>query len=465
MLVCFRFDVACLRRGLVGSFFSTLTIKTTSNFKQLKTKTMERDCSTDRDSDDSYDSALNLVEFSDEDETDWKEDVAAFLYGIDSRADRVFRTRLAWDEHVRMLLLENQFERTYRMSHEAFQNLVELLRPDISVDEAMSYVSSSGSTQPIIPELVLHCLLRYLSGGTYIDVRLLAQMSVASFYRILHLAIKSVCQCTALAIRFELDEESINRRMALFANLSSHQVMRGCTGCIDGILIQTKCPSSNDVQNARDYFSGHYQKYGLNMQAVCDHAYRFLWVGVNAPGGMSDNTNYQLSTISSLVEALPAGTYILGDNAYQVSENILTPFSGSQKDNIWNDSFNFHLSQLRIKIEQTFGIFNSRWGIFQKPLKLGFRAIPKMILAAAKLHNFIMRNRYPDEDLPPPSSPEEIIKELNADYIDAGPNIHEVDEEIVNLSGSSTIRQIIVQHLRSNNLTRPAHNTARNRSQ
>jgi hypothetical protein len=124
--------------------------------------------------------------------------------------------------------------------------------------------------------------------------------------------------------------------------------------------------------------------YGLNVQAVCDHAYRFLWIGVSAPGGMSDQTNYEMSNIATLVEQLPTSTYVLADNAYQVTEHLLTPFAGSQKGCIWNDSFNFHWSQVRIKIEQTFGICNSRCGVFQRQLTLGFKTLPFVILAAAK---------------------------------------------------------------------------------
>jgi hypothetical protein len=203
--------------------------------------------------------------------------------------------------------------------------------------------------------------------------------------------------------------------------------------------------------------------FGLNVQAVCDHAYRFLWVGVSGPGGMSDQTNYELSNISTLVEQLPTATYVVGDNAYQVTEDLLTPFSGSQKGFIWNDSFNFHLSQVRIKIEQTFGIFNSRWAVFQRPLMMGFRTIPLLIMSAAKLHNFIMRMKYPSDDLIPSSS-QAAVQDFGSELVIARPSTPDAIQEVATIAGSSSLREVIVQHLRSNSLTRPAYNTSRNAS-
>lgn len=69
--------------------------------------------------------------------------------------------------------------------------------------------------------------------------------------------------------------------------------------------------AGNDVPNARDYFSGHYQRYVINAQAVCDHEYRFMWLGVHGPGGCSYLVCYQRSSISAMVDELPTGAGIL----------------------------------------------------------------------------------------------------------------------------------------------------------
>ena len=292
---------------------------------------------------------------------------------LTARHERVFRTRVLWDNHVDVLIRENMFHRTYRMNPGSFAKLVDLLRPSLQVDHKMSMVSSGGTSMPIIPEVYVHCFIRYISGGSHLDIRLIAQISKPSFYTCLHTCVRAINKCPEVDFQFSTEEESLRYRMRMFQHLSSHAVIRGCVGCIDGVLIGINRPSLTEVPNSRDYFSGHYQ--------ICDHAYRFLWVGVLAPGSCSDMVAYRQSNLKRMVDALPPRAYIIGDNAYPVSEHLLIPFSGSQGQNVWTNSYNFHLSQVRIKIEQTFGIFVSRWGVFRTQLQLSLKNVPALILA------------------------------------------------------------------------------------
>ena len=231
---------------------------------------------------------------------------------------------------------------------------------------------------------------------------------------------------------------------------------------MDGILIGIKAPSLRDVPNPRDYWSGHYHRYGLNVLAMCNHAYRFTWIGVNGPGGMSDNTNYALSSLADIVESLPTGTHINSDNAFDATEHNVTPFSGSQKDLQWNDVYNFFHSQVRIKIEQTCGIFNySRFPLFQGQLRMSFKKVPMLIITAAMIHNVILDYTLP-EDVPLPSA-SQVIAAFGSDLVRASPSTpDDIERTVLSTPGSSIIRQIMVDYVRSRNLSRPAHNARRN---
>jgi hypothetical protein len=78
--------------------------------------------------------------------------------------------RVNWEEHVRDLLKEgNEFRKDYRMSHASFNKLCNILRPSIQVDEEMS--RRRTGQEPISPEMMLHCLIRYLAGGSLRDIR------------------------------------------------------------------------------------------------------------------------------------------------------------------------------------------------------------------------------------------------------------------------------------------------------
>jgi len=39
-----------------------------------------------------------------------------------------------------------------------------------------------------------------------------------------------------------------------------------------------------ETGNVKVYFSGHYQTYGINVQAACDHQCRFVYAALAASG-------------------------------------------------------------------------------------------------------------------------------------------------------------------------------------
>jgi hypothetical protein len=73
---------------------------------------------------------------------------------------------LNWDAHVAVKVRNGTFKSRYRMRHETFSKLVNIL--GITVNEGQSVRSTSGNS-PIFPEFVVGMSLRYLAGGTKTD--------------------------------------------------------------------------------------------------------------------------------------------------------------------------------------------------------------------------------------------------------------------------------------------------------
>jgi hypothetical protein len=78
----------------------------------------------------------------------------------------------------------------------------------------------------------------------------------------------------------------------------------------------------------------------------------------------------------------------IGDNAYLNTPYMATPYAavlGGTKD-----AYNFYHSQLRIRIECTFGMLTHRWAILQSaiPMNVTVHKTVALILALAKLHNY-----------------------------------------------------------------------------
>jgi hypothetical protein len=65
-----------------------------------------------------------------------------------------------------------------------------------------------------------------------------------------------------------------------FESKSTENVMSGCVVALDGILLLIRMPSRREASNVRQFFSGHYQWMGLNVQAVLVSKLRFMFAAI-----------------------------------------------------------------------------------------------------------------------------------------------------------------------------------------
>ena len=333
------------------------------------------------------------------------------------------------------------------MSYDSFRKLCAIIHGKVEVDEEMSRIRTSKG--PITTETILHCLLLWLGGGSYLDIRLCTGISTSSFYRCIHKCVEAILASDELSYSFPTGVEEINSAAQEFEALSSKGAIKGCVACIDGFLLQIQVPASRETGNVKAYFSGHYQAYGVNVQAACDHKCRFVSVCVAAPGGVNDIAAFRKTNLLQTIRNLPIGKFIIGDNAYVCSEHLLTPFSGDEKRDPRKDAYNFYLCQLRIRIEQAFGFMTAKWQILRKPLQVQLKHAGRIILCIMRLHNFCI-NEGCD------------IQNSNDGDTDS-PTFIPSDISITKVKGNSTLRDIIVEDLTQRALGRPQHNLERNK--
>jgi len=103
-----------------------------------------------------------------------------------------FQQRINWLKFSDDPARHGTFKRRLRMSKVSFDKLLNLLRYDLLSDEEQA--SCRGGS--IIPEVCLHVTIRWLAGGSHLDVIDIAGMSKASFYRVLWKTIFAICHCT-----------------------------------------------------------------------------------------------------------------------------------------------------------------------------------------------------------------------------------------------------------------------------
>ena len=154
----------------------------------------------------------------------------------------------------------------------------------------------------------------------------------------------------------------------------------------------------------------------------------------------------------------------LGDAAFDVSERLLIPFTGSQRADPNKDAFNFYLSQLRIRVEMAFGRMVNKFRILDGKIQGPLSRVVSILTACARLHNFIIQEDGPhdisnlsiEEEMeelgitPDPSAP------FGLSYLPSIP-----DEEFEHEVGVSHTRDAIVEAIRDAGHRRPLHNINR----
>lgn len=185
---------------------------------------------------------------------------------------------------------------------------------------------------------------------------------------------------------------------------------------------------------------------------------RFCNVSTISPGSTNDWVAWNRSCLSAAVQNLPEDYYIIGDAAYPISDQLLTPCPGRGLEP-GPDSFNFHL---RVKIEQSFGLLVATWGILWRRLGVQFAGRPDLITALFHLHNFLR-----DEKIDGVKLAEEDAE------TGRGRPVQDHDGRLTSKrwrstppqpsrSGSCSARLAILLELEDNKQWRPDHNNERN---
>lgn len=413
---------------------------------------------------------LNLVQLDDisSDEGDLFDDPALVLVVLEMfdnakrhRAIKWINKRINWNEHVEREQHTKTFESKYHMPLASFNRLVNLLRPAITLDYVKSINSTSGNT-PIYPELIVAASLRYL-GGEYIkSLEDIFGVDDSSLPRLIDLFFDAVERCPSLAIKLPTTRAELDEVAAGFNCISSADgLFNGCVGAIDGWLSFTIQPIDRDIVNKRDYYSGHYSSFGLNCQAICDHKLRFIYFSVAAPGMTNDaRAIMKCIGLCRWIKSLENGPFFLvGDNAYTLSDQLLIPFSGNSLTES-ERTYNYYLSQMRIRIEMAFGRLTTKWRIFRRCLENGTRKNSRICRVAAALHNYVINETDPDETeegfiIEHPAAPE-------GSDLGYTPTVDDPNETNATGEGSSLRRTAFVRIVARDGMSRPQHNINRN---
>jgi DDE superfamily endonuclease len=384
----------------------------------------------------------------------------ARMFTPENRHPSFFDQRLCWELYLEKHKRKNTLNVRLRMSNESFDRLLGYIRHELLVNETMAKQRGGA----IIPELCLFCTLRWLAGGSHLDICDIVGISKSSFYRVVWKTIRAIVHAKALEIRFPETSSELEQAMIGFASISKREAIRNCVGVVDGYLLRIKVPSVKEVGNVKSFFSGHYQCYGVNVQAVTDHNSRFTFFSFASPGVTADRDAVRHCGLNALIEGLPFGACLIGDAAYEASEHMVPVFQGHARENKRNDNFNFYASQVRIRVEMAFGLLQAKWGILSRPIGCSIKNLKWLIQAVARLHNFVISERLAKNEgseMVVPEDPSDTVpsylptipKDRDGNIIDLHPLTSRAAD-----AGTSELREYMADRVSNLGLERPLKN-------
>ncbi len=318
------------------------------------------------------------------------------------RAGNFYRGNFSWDLHCENhFKTEAEFLSYYKVTRSEFEQLAEALKPHCAS------ASVRHKTKKLSSRVRLSITLRMLAGASYADLKIIHCVGKTTIYKCfkrtiealdlvldkLSFPVTDVAKLEALASGF--DRKGPDQGMA--------RVLTGIVGALDGIAIKIMKPKIRDgIFNPLNYFNRKYF-FSLNVQAIVDSEKRFLWISAIHEGSSHDSTAFGSTRLGLYLKdkGFPTDSkgvrfFIAGDEAYSTFDFIVCPWGGRNLA-IFQDSFNYWQSHLRIHIECAFGELVQRWGILWRPLAFNLKQSIQIIQVLARLHNLCVNRRVMDE--------------------------------------------------------------------
>jgi hypothetical protein len=167
--------------------------------------------------------------------------------------------------HEMERLEDSLFRRMFRLDRETFFDIVRQISPIIQRDETYA-INASG--QPITAVTRLAVTLRWLAGGSSLDLCFAWGISRASFYSergVLWTTIDALD--SILQIGLPINDNAALEELARGFSIHSHGNMNGCILAIDGLAVKTRCPYKWEVTNRKDFRN---RKGGFGIVVLAD---------------------------------------------------------------------------------------------------------------------------------------------------------------------------------------------------
>jgi hypothetical protein len=319
------------------------------------------------------------------------------IYG----SKNINRTRRSVQQ-IREDMGDSVFRKAYRMKYDDFWKLHHIVFKTDLVAKRKRGTTPNGD---ILNSHRLSMALRWFAGGCKFDIAPYHGVNPYEVIKSVWIVVDAINNCQQLKIKFPQTYGEQEMIAEGFRKVSSAK-FDNCVGCIDCMLVWIDKPNKKEISKtkigAKRFFSGRKKKFGMILQAVCDHNRKFVDVDISQPASTSDYLTFCTSKLLndklSKEGFLKNGFTLFGDNAYVNTGFMTTPFKSVSGGVL--DAFNYYHSQVRINIECAFGTLIHRWGCLRKPIpvNISIAKVSSLVKCLCILHNFCIDIRLSEKD-------------------------------------------------------------------
>ena len=235
-----------------------------------------------------------------------------------------------------LCLSDNEFKRLYRLDKRDFDDLLDKITPEVSSPRHTQQAQNS-SGGPVLPVVKLAVTLRFLAGGSHLDIAFTYNVDANYVYPI-------VWQCAA-AIKKTVnnvifpfgDRPALERLADGFASIKNNGWW-GTVAAGDGVVFKMVAPSGKFCNGQVTQFFSRKGFYCFGLQAFCDSNCKLLSVSSQMCSSTHDSTAYIATSVSRAIERskqmkkdgvpddqlpLPNDFHIVLDEGYVCDSSVL----------------------------------------------------------------------------------------------------------------------------------------------
>lgn len=281
------------------------------------------------------------------------------------------------------------FQRLFRMPLPVFEELAAKIRSKRAASAAPHTAATDAepagapnARRTVSIELALAMTMRYLAGGSYLDIMLWAGLRAhRTFYKHVHATLLALDEVLPeFTLERDLEKFDTERMDALKSGFKkrSYGYLDGCIGALDGLLLPIISPTNLPEDGARKYYTRK-NFYAWNVQAVCDADCRFTHVSMLCVGSTHDSFAWAQDRLAQRIEEggdlyhrlVMEDLWIAGDEAYSAAHTLATPWTSrscqTPETRAARLAYNYYHSSARITIERAFGQLTKRYLLLKRP--------------------------------------------------------------------------------------------------